>query len=68
VLGGVALAGMAVAYRLAKAGDGVEGGQRSGSAPGRTAFMGWIGLYAAGFNFLLIAGEEAIIIWIHVHA
>jgi hypothetical protein len=68
VLGAVAVAGIVVAYGLTRAGDHVDTGERSGSAESRSAFLGWLGLYAAAFNLLLIAGEEAIIVWVHVHA
>ena len=68
VLGSVALCGMVVAYRLTRVGDAVPDGDRSGTAEGRTAFMGWLGLYAATFNFLLIAAEETVIIWVHLRA
>ena len=68
VLGSVALCGMVVARRLTHFADDVPDGDRSGTAEGRIAFMGWLGLYAATFNFLLIAAEEIVIIWVHLHA
>jgi hypothetical protein len=64
----VAIAGGLVGYRLARAGEFVEDGERSGTSEGRTAFLGWMGLYSAAFNAALIVAEEAIIVWVHVHA
>jgi len=68
LMAAVALAGIFVAYRLTCVGTLVEDGDRSGAAEGRIAFMGYLGLYAAAFNLTLIAAEEAIIVWVHVHA
>jgi hypothetical protein len=68
VLAAVAVAGIAVAYRLTRAADHLEEGSRAGTAEGREAFMGWLGLYAAAFNLTLILAEELIIVWVHVRA
>jgi hypothetical protein len=68
VLALVAIVGAVVGYRLARAGRRVEGGEESGTAEGRTAFLGWLGVSSALFNLGLILAEEAIIIWVHVHA
>ncbi|MGE0000178.1 MAG: hypothetical protein AB7L17_08820 [Ilumatobacteraceae bacterium] len=68
VLAAVAIAGGVIGYRLGRLGREVEGGERSGTPEGRTAFLGWLGLYSAAFNLGLILAEEAIIIWVHVHA
>jgi hypothetical protein len=67
-MGLAAALGIVIAYRLTRAGHDVEGGQRSGAAAGRTAFMGWMGLYTAAFNLLLIVGEELVIVWVRLHA
>jgi hypothetical protein len=67
-MGLAALIGIVIAYRLTRAGEGVEGGERSGTTAGWTAFMGWIGLISASFNFLLIVAEELVIVWVKLHA
>jgi hypothetical protein len=68
VLAAVALSGAAVAYTLTRRGREEEGGEQAGTVEGRTAFLGWLGFYSAVFNLGLILAEEAIIIWVHVHA
>jgi uncharacterized membrane protein YozB (DUF420 family) len=68
VLAAVALSGIVVAWSLIRAGDRPLESEQSGTAQARSAFLGWLGLYAAGFNLLLILAEEGIITWVHVHA
>jgi hypothetical protein len=68
VLAAVAASGIVVAWHLIRTGDRPLESEQSGSPEGRAAFLGWLGLTAASFNLALILAEEAIIIWVHVHA
>ena len=54
--------------RLTRAGTTADGGESSGTTAGWTAFMGWLGLISASFNFLLIMAEELVIVWVKLRA
>lgn len=67
-MGASALVGIVIAYRLTRAGTTADGGESSGTTAGWTAFMGWLGLISASFNFLLIIAEELVIVWVKLRA
>jgi hypothetical protein len=64
LLAALALAAMVLSWRIARDARAPE---ESASPAGRSAFLGWFGLYSNAFNFVLIVVEGLYIgiLWTH---